>query len=74
MKEYDLKEAKRYRTKDSTLMERHKGRDTCNILTNICLSFDAKIRTLDLGCGTGRFFQCLRNIKALTAVDLSPRF
>jgi hypothetical protein len=32
-------------------------------LTQITLSFDNPIAALDLGCGTGRYFHCLKTLK-----------
>jgi len=40
-------------------------------LSEICLSFSHKIDVLDLGCGTGRYFCCLRNVKTLVGIDIS---
>jgi SAM-dependent methyltransferase len=43
-----------------------------NILKQICFSFDFKISVLDAGCGTGRYFHCLANVKDLLGIDISP--
>lgn len=46
--------------------------DLCELLARESKSFDRKISVLDLGCGTGRYFHCLRNLYSLTGVDVSP--
>lgn len=46
---------------------RHYG----SIVENLCSSFGRPIIALDLGCGTGRFFNLLRNVERLVAIDLS---
>jgi ubiquinone/menaquinone biosynthesis C-methylase UbiE len=33
--------------------------------------FGKKINVLDIGCGTGRYFHCLRNVKRLVGIDIS---
>lgn len=30
------------------------------------------LRVLDLGCGTGRYFHCLKNVSSLVGIDISP--
>ena len=52
------------------------GRDYEHIaetLKDICASFDREIRVLDLGCGTGRYFHCVRNARELVGVDISQQ-
>src|SRR5689334_17015007 len=41
------------------------------ILNLISSSFRRPITVLDIGCGTGRYFHCLRNVNKLTGLDLS---
>lgn len=41
-------------------------------LADICLSFDRPISVLEAGCGSGRYFHCLKNVKYLVGLDLSP--
>jgi len=41
-------------------------------LADLSSSFEREISTLDAGCGTGRQFHCLRNVKRLVGLDLSP--
>jgi SAM-dependent methyltransferase len=40
-------------------------------LQQICDSFGREITALDLGCGTGRYFAALSNVRELVAVDVS---
>ena len=40
-------------------------------LGGVCDRFDQPIDALDLGCGTGRYFWGLRNVKTLTGLDAS---
>jgi SAM-dependent methyltransferase len=52
------------------------GRDYEHIATmlrDICASFGRQIRVLDLGCGTGRYFHCVRNARELVGLDISKQ-
>jgi len=42
------------------------------ILRDISVSFDRPIVVLDAGCGTGRYFHCLKNVSRLVGIDVSP--
>jgi SAM-dependent methyltransferase len=41
------------------------------VLQQLCRSFPQPIRVLEAGCGTGRYFHCLRNVLHLTGIDIS---
>ena len=41
-------------------------------LADLSSSFEREISTLDAGCGTGRHFHCLKTVKRLVGLDLSP--
>jgi SAM-dependent methyltransferase len=41
-------------------------------LANLTASFGREIAVLDAGCGTGRYFHCLTNVRRLVGIDLSP--
>jgi len=41
-------------------------------LSDLCSSFEREISVLDAGCGTGRHFHCLKDVKRLVGLDLSP--
>src|SRR5215813_5671433 len=60
-----------YRDSDELEVQTENHKHLCKTLTQISLAFDNPITVLDLGCGTGRYFHCLRNVETLTAVDLS---
>ena len=83
MREIDFLEAERkvrsdysqvsqtYRRDDevevTTENHRHLGRR----LKEVCHSFEHPIRALDVGCGTGRYFHCLENVRSLVGLDVS---
>ena len=56
--------------------ERHvTGKDhqrLCEILAMLSSSFGRPITVLDAGCGTGRYFHCLKNTQKLVGLDVSP--
>lgn len=41
------------------------------LLRQLSGSFDRQIDALDIGCGTGRYFHCLRNVRCLIGLDPS---
>lgn len=41
-------------------------------LGELTASFDHPISVLEAGCGTGRYFHCLRNVDRLVGLDISP--
>ena len=53
-------------------MEHGSRQHYCEIVRQLSGGFDRKITVLDLGCGTGRYFHCLRNVKRLLGTDISP--
>jgi SAM-dependent methyltransferase len=61
----------RYRRDDEFEVTTQNHRHLGNILRRICLSFDDSIDVLDVGCGTGRYFHCLRNVDQLVGIDIS---
>lgn len=40
-------------------------------LSSLCEKLGKQIDVLDLGCGTGRYFDCLKNVSLLVGLDLS---
>jgi SAM-dependent methyltransferase len=69
---YDRAAARRYREHDeAALAKGGSKRHYCEILERLTKSFGRKIDVLDAGCGTGRYFQCLRNVRRLVGVDIS---
>lgn len=63
--------AAQYRVSDEVGVNDRSHTDYCELLARLSRSFDHPISALDLGCGTGRYFHCLSNIKRLVAVDVS---
>jgi SAM-dependent methyltransferase len=65
------KAAPRYRSDDEIEVTTKNHRHLSKVLREVCLSFGRPIRVLDVGCGTGRYFHCLKNVEALVGIDIS---
>jgi SAM-dependent methyltransferase len=63
--------ARRYREHDDALAEVEIYGAFSQWLRGACLAFDAPIDVLDLGCGTGRYFAVLPNVRSLVGIDAS---
>ena len=61
-----------YRRDDELEVNTSHHRRLALILEQITSSFGHPISVLDMGCGTGRYFHCLKNVERLVGVDLSP--
>jgi SAM-dependent methyltransferase len=70
-RQYDQTYAAGYRESDDRGINAPTHTDCGNLLTEVSMSFDRPIAALDLGCGTGRYFHSLKNLKSLTGVDVS---
>lgn len=68
---YGTEDAKKYRQSDEEEVASANHAYICGRLGEITRSFDRMISALDLGCGTGRYFHCLKQVASLTGVDLS---
>jgi len=68
---YDEQYARRYRTRDDELDAVGSYQELVNWIGGVCDRFGNPIDVLDLGCGTGRYFWGLRNVKTLTGLDAS---
>jgi len=68
---YYSETAASYRRDDEVAkdLESHAGK--CQIIRDLTQRFSRRIRVLDLGCGTGRYFHCVRNVEWLVGVDAS---
>lgn len=63
--------AHRYRIDDEIEARSENHRRIGGNLRRICRSFPQRIRVLEIGCGTGRYFHWLENVSLLVGTDLS---
>lgn len=61
----------KYRQGDEQAVEHGSRKHYCGRLQDLSGSFKDKTTILDIGCGTGRYFHCLRNVKQLVGIDIS---
>ncbi len=61
-----------YRKDDEIEITTENFRHCSEVLKKISSSFGNAIQVLDAGCGTGRYFHCLRNVNRLVGCDISP--
>jgi SAM-dependent methyltransferase len=71
-RQYNRSYSKRYRIRDDTEVTTEDHAHHCSLLRSLTTTFDHEISVLDIGCGTGLFFHCLRNTKKLVGIDVSP--
>ncbi len=71
---YDARRASAYRREDEAALARG-GAAThyAELLRKLSRKFDRKIDVLDVGCGTGRFFHSLANVRRLVGLDTSAQ-
>jgi SAM-dependent methyltransferase len=60
-----------YRRDDEIEVTTENHRRIRATLASLCNSFPHPIRALDVGCGTGRYFYCLKNTRELTGIDIT---
>jgi len=60
-----------YRQDDEIEVATENHRRLGATLKDICRSFPHPIHALDVGCGTGRYFHCLTNVRELVGIDLT---
>lgn len=65
--------AAEYRKSDDLAVTGEDHKQICGVLRGICESFPHTIDVLSLGCGTGRDFSCLRNVRFLFGIDASEK-
>ena len=70
--QYNSEYAAGYRISDDEGLGGPTHTDQGDLLTEVSASFGRPIDVLDLGCGTGRYWHHLRNLRSLTGVDVSP--
>lgn len=68
---YDQAMTSGYRKYDEVFPTTNSYKHLAGIITHLSTSFGHSISVLDVGCGTGRYFHCLRNLKELTGIDVS---
>lgn len=68
---YDAEYARRYRSRDEELAAVDSYQALIEWIGSVCDRFAHPIDVLDLGCGTGRYFWGLRNVKSITGLDAS---
>jgi len=61
-----------YRLDDEIAATTDHHRRLSGVLKIISSSFRRPISVLDAGCGTGRYFHCLKQVARLVGIDLSP--
>lgn len=69
---YNQAYSRQYRENDEEAIRGDEGKHTTETLRTLSESFARDIAILDLGCGTGRYFHCLRRVAKLTGIDISP--
>jgi SAM-dependent methyltransferase len=68
---YDAEYARRYRSRDEELAGVDSYHALIEWIGGVCDRFTHPIDVLDLGCGTGRYFWGVRNVKSITGLDAS---
>ena len=68
---YDAPYARKYRERDDALQQVASNQQLIDWLGQVCDRFTHPIDALDLGCGTGRYFWGLRNVRTLVGLDAS---
>ena len=68
---YDQRYAERYRAHDDTLTDSGPYLGFVAWLQRVCDQFRRPIDALELGCGTGRYFSALKNVRTLVGLDAS---
>jgi len=68
---YQQDYSKNYREYDEQYISTPDYKHYTEKLTAYTKSFSHKIDVLDIGCGTGRYFHALQNVRLLTGIDIS---
>ncbi len=69
---YDAPYAERYRAHDDGLAESGPYLGFVAWLQRVCGRYTAPADALEIGCGTGRYFSALHNVRTLVGLDASP--
>ena len=71
--QFDARWSREYRRGDDAVVSGSDSfRHYSGILESLCTAEAAPIDVLDVGCGTGRHFHRLRNVRRLVGIDISP--
>lgn len=70
--QYDAGYARTYRDRDDVGRDEPSHRDLGEFVDELTSTLPHNARVLDLGCGTGRYFHCIRQPVHLVGLDLSP--
>jgi ubiquinone/menaquinone biosynthesis C-methylase UbiE len=62
--------AAKYRRDDEIEITTEHHRHLKGMISAMTASFNRPISVLDVGCGTGRYFYCLKNVEQLIGIDL----
>ncbi|MDP2388758.1 MAG: class I SAM-dependent methyltransferase [Acidobacteriota bacterium] len=69
---YDAAYADRYRSHDDSLADSGPYLGFVAWLQRVCARFTSPVDALEIGCGTGRYFSALQNVRTLVGLDASP--
>lgn len=70
---FDARWSSLYRRGDDAATGHGSREHYCRILRDLTAGFGGGgTVVLDVGCGTGRYFHCLRNVRRLIGIDVSP--
>ncbi|HRO42978.1 MAG TPA: class I SAM-dependent methyltransferase [Flavipsychrobacter sp.] len=70
-KVYDTDMSNSYRNYDEEFVHTKAYEHIAGKIKELTQSFPYQISVLDVGCGTGRYFHILQNLKELTGIDVS---
>jgi SAM-dependent methyltransferase len=65
--------AQKYRAQDEEHICGSDYQRLAGVLREVTGSFEEKVRVMDLGCGTGRYFHCIENARELVGLDISQQ-
>jgi 2-polyprenyl-3-methyl-5-hydroxy-6-metoxy-1,4-benzoquinol methylase len=70
-RQYDESYSRGYRTSDELAVASEDHGRLCQLLHSLTTPFEHEISALEIGCGTGRLFHCLKNTNRLVGIDVS---